>query len=100
VSPKYSTDSDDHRVTQWHSDRRYVLATWTTRPFTGHRHRHKTIEHRLVVEYTHDVGADLLHEVRSEDYAGAPDEFEPVEWLEVRAYGIRHHRKRGSRWWA
>lgn len=96
MSSKYSTDQDSG--TYWHSDRRHVMATWTTKPFVGHRHRHEVVEHRIVVEYTHDVGADVRHEVRSDDSAKFPDDWTAAESVEVRDYGARHDKHESKRW--
>lgn len=90
--PKYSTDQDAEDATEWRSDTRHVFAEWSTKPFVGHRHKYETVEHRLVVEYTHDVGADLLHEVRSTDSGKFPDDWQAVETLELRDYGARLYR--------
>jgi hypothetical protein len=97
MTAKYSTAQDDD-VTHWHCDRRYVLARWSDKPFVGHRHRHETVEHRLVIEYTHEVGADILHECRSEDTETFPDEWAVVERVEIRDYGARHDRDERMRW--
>jgi hypothetical protein len=99
VSPKYSTDSDT-RTTELDPDSRHILAEWSDQPFVGVRKRHDTIEHRLVVE-VHDGGsADILHEIRSDDTEKPPDEWEAVEWIEVREYGTRYQRTSGRGWWA
>lgn len=96
MSPKYSADQDG--ATQWRSDQRYVFATWRSNPFVGHRHRHETVEHRLVVEYTHEVGVDVLHEVRSDDTGKIADDWELAELVEFREYGARHDRRGVARW--
>jgi len=96
MTAKYSTDQDDAQ--RWESDRRYVMAEWSTKPFVSHRHRHETVEHRLVVEYTHGVGADIRYEVRSEDSEKFPDDWSPAEEIEVRDYGARHDRHAEARW--
>lgn len=96
MTAKYSTDQDD--VRRWERDRRYVFWEWSDKPFVGHRHRHETVEHRLVIEYTHEVGADILHEVRSADTAKLPDDWTVVESVEIREYGARHTRDDRMRW--
>lgn len=96
MSPKYSTDQDHGR--EWHTDQRHVLATWSTKPFVGHRHRHETVEQRIVIEYTHGVGVDIRHEARSDDTEKVPDEWASVETIEVREYGARHDRHAPARW--
>jgi len=96
VSPKYSADPS--HASEWRSDQRHVFATWVSSPFVGHRHRHETVEHRLVVEYTHEVGVDVLHEVRSSDTGKIADEWELAELVEVREYGARHERREVARW--
>ncbi|MFB6189357.1 MAG: hypothetical protein ABEI57_05690 [Halapricum sp.] len=94
MSPKYSTgdDSNDSNTSQWRSDTRHVMAEWSTKPFADIRHRHETVEHRLVVEYTHGVGVDIRHEVRSDDTEKFPDEWMAVETIESREYGARYDR--------
>ena len=95
MTAKYSTDQDD--AARWDRDRRYVFAEWSTNPFVGVRHRHETVEHRLVLEYHHGVGVDMLHECRSEDTEKFSDEWEIVESIEVREYGARHDRRHAAR---
>lgn len=96
MTAKYSTDQND--ATRWESDRRHVLARWSTNPFVGVRHRHETVEQRLVIEYTHGVGVDIRHEARSEDSEKFPDDWAVVETVEVREYGARHDRQHNARW--
>ncbi|WP_265112236.1 hypothetical protein [Halosolutus halophilus] len=96
MTAKYSTGRDD--ATHWESDTRHVMAEWSTKPFTGFRHRHETVEHRLVVEYTHGVGVDIRHEVRSEESSKFSGEWSAVETLEVREYGARLDRQLEARW--
>lgn len=96
VTAKYSTG--DSEATTWTEDRRLVLQRWRTKPFDSHRHRHETVEHRLVVEYTHGVGADVVHEARSEDSSKFADDWEPVETVEVRDGFARHDRRVNARW--
>jgi len=97
MTAKYSTDDDAHRR-RWESDERYVLARWSTKPFVGHRHRHETVEQRFVIEYTHGVGVDILHEARSEDTGKFADDWEVVESVEVRDYGASHTRHPHAGW--
>jgi hypothetical protein len=96
VTAKYSTNQDDAK--RWESDRRYVLCEWSTTPFQGVRHRHETVEQRLVIEYSHGVGVDIRHEARSDDSEKFPDEWAAVETIEVREYGARHDRRPEARW--
>lgn len=98
MTAKYSTSSDDDHVRRWERDRLYTLAQWSSKPFVGHRHRHEVVEHRIVIAYTHEVGVDVRHEVRSEDSAKFPDEWHAVESIEVRDYGAQHTRKPEMRW--
>lgn len=84
---------------QWQSDREHVLATWSDNPFVGHRHRHERVEHRVVIQYTDGVGADIRHEVRSEDLDRLPDEeWALVESVELRSDYARHDRHDRARW--
>lgn len=99
MSPKYSTGgNDDGDASQWRSDTRHVMAEWTSKPFVGVRHRHETVEHRLVIEYTHGVGADILHEVRSDDTEHFDEDWEVVESVEVREYGASRNRRPNGRY--
>jgi len=97
MTPKYSTDSDDDS-TQWDSDTHHVLAEWTSQPFIGVGHRRETVEHRVAIEYTHEVGVDVRHEVRSEDTEKFAGEWEAVETVEVREYGARYNRSPSARY--
>ena len=98
MTAKYSTDDMD--ATMHHEDWRHVLLEHETKPFVGHRHRHETVEERLVVEYTHGVGVDITWEARSEDSGKIPDEWSAVERIEVRDYGLHHERRPERRWLA
>lgn len=99
MTEKYSTGrEDDDEGTRWEADRRYVLAQWSTQPFMGVRHRHETVGVRIVVEYHHGVGCDILLEARSRDTEKFPDEWAVVESIEVREYGARHTRRDEARW--
>ena len=105
MTTKYSVgdgdDPDDGRDadwSRWESDRRVVLAQWSSKPFHGVTHRHETVEQRIVVEYHHGVGADLIHEARSEDTAKFSDDWAPVQVVEVREWGARHDRRPEARW--
>jgi len=94
---KYSTgtDSDGRR---WESDTRHVLRQWTSKPFQGHRHRHERVEQRIVVEYFHGIGADIIHEARSEDSPKFDDGWATVQRIEIREYGARYDRRPAARW--
>jgi len=94
---KYST-GENSSGEQWESDRRYVVLQWSTKPFVGHRHKYETVECRIVVEYSAGVGADLILEARSDDTGHFADDWEPVEAIEVREYGVRHDRRPNKRW--
>jgi hypothetical protein len=98
LTTKYSAGQDNSDATRWRSDTRHVLAQWSTKPFVGHRHRHETVEQRLVVEYSHGVGVDILREARSEDTEKFADEWEVIESLEVREYGARYERHDAAGW--
>ncbi|MFB6071127.1 MAG: hypothetical protein ABEJ76_08900 [Halanaeroarchaeum sp.] len=95
---KYSVGESDRDGRTWTRDKKIVLGSWTTRPFVGHRHRHERVEQRLVVEYTHGVGVDILHEARSDDTDKFADEWQPVQSLEVREWGMRHERAENAGW--
>jgi len=100
MTPKYSIDDDAASTREWQSDRRYVLAEWSTKPFQGHRHRHETVYQRVVIQYIPDVGVDLLYEARSEDTEKFDDYWAAVEIVEVRDYGVQHTRRPEARWLA
>ena len=95
--PKYSTDSSNRTTTEWDRDRTYVLYEWSTKPFVGHRHRHETVEQRVVIEYHDGVGADVRWEARSEDTAKFPDLWGLVESVELREHGARHTKHERAR---
>ena len=94
---KYSTGQNSS-AEQWESDRRYVMWSCTCKPFDYHRHGHKSVEFRIVVEYSVGVGVDLILEARSDDTGEFADDWEPVETIEVRDYGVRHDRRPNKRW--
>ena len=96
MSPKYSTGGTTGD--RWTTDKRRVLAEWTSKPFVGHRHRHETVEHRIVVEYTPGVGLDVTHETRSEDTGKVPDEWTPVERIEGREEYAERYKSEHARW--
>ncbi|WP_135807275.1 hypothetical protein [Halorussus marinus] len=96
MTAKYSTGQDPAK--RWESDRQHVLSEWSTKPFIGIRHRHETVEHRLVIEYFHGVGVDIHHEVRSQDSEKFPDDWAAAETIEVREYGARHDLRPEARW--
>lgn len=96
MTAKYSTDQTD--ATTWDSDTRHVLYEWSTKPFMGHRHRHETVENRIVVEYHHGVGLDVLWQCRSEDSGKFSDDWETIERFEAREYQCRHDRSAKARW--
>lgn len=98
MTPKYSTNTDESDGTRWNSDRRYVLHEWTSKPFLGHRHRHEEVHHRIVIEYSHGVGVDICHEAKSDDSGKFPDEWAPIETIEVREYGAQHTRRPQTKW--
>lgn len=96
MSPKYSVD--DNGSQRWESDERYVMATWTSKPFVGIKHRHETVEHRIVVEYSQGVGLDVIHEARSEDTGKLPEEWTAVERIEGREHHARRDKSEHARW--
>lgn len=85
-------------VSRWTSDTRHVLAQWKMTPFVGHRHRHERIEVRVVLEYTHGVGVDVLLQARSADSRRIPSEWSTVESLEGRTSVARYDRAPEARW--
>ena len=95
---KYSTDSSNRTTTEWDHDRTHVLYEWSTKPFVGHRHRHETVEQRVVIEYHHGVGADVRWEARSDDTAKFPDSWCLVESVELRKHGARHTKHERARY--
>lgn len=97
MTAKYSTD-DGTTVRRVEHDDRFVLATWTSKPFVGIGHRHETVEHRVVVEYSHGLGGTVRYECRSEDSGKFPDEWGVVESVELREYAARLDRQPEARW--
>lgn len=63
-----------------------VVAEWTEMPFTSYDRRGDVVEHRVVLEYYGETGADVRHEYRSSDADRYPD-----EWTEYTAYELRDH---------
>ena len=94
MTAKYSIDQND--ATTWDSDTRHILYKWETKPFMGHRH--ETVHQRLVVEYHHGVGLDVLWQCRSEDSGKFSDDWETIERIEAREYGCRHERTPKARY--
>lgn len=66
--------------------RERLVATWTDKPYTGVKKRHRTVEHRVKAVWYPGVGADIIHEVRSED-AGV-DDWQLAEKWEFRDQGV------------
>lgn len=62
------------------------IATWTDRPYTGHRKRHIAVEHRILVNWYPGVGCDIRHEIRCEERGH--DEWTPAETWEFRDYSV------------
>jgi hypothetical protein len=66
-----------------------TVATWTTAPYTGHRKRGWTVDHRVrVLSYEHG-GVDVVHECRSGDDPGIGDDWTEVRVVEARDHGLR-----------
>ncbi|RLM83683.1 hypothetical protein D3D02_16915 [Halobellus sp. Atlit-38R] len=95
--PKYSTDSETTSK-HWDQDLRHVLYSSSSKPFQGVRHRHETVEQRIVIEYHHGVGMDVRWEARSTDTEKIPDEWALVEEISVRDGRARHDRHARARW--
>lgn len=79
------------------SDEDLLVASWTERPFTSHRRRSVTVEHRILLDAYPGVGVDLRHEVRCDDY-GPGDGWVLAEAYEVREHGVDRVRPNGE-WW-
>jgi len=63
----------------------YTVAEWTEMPYTSHDRRGAVIEHRVVFEPFNAIGADIRHEVRSDDgRANVSDEWTAVKVFEMR----------------
>jgi len=93
---KYDTGRNDGVVQQ-----ERVVGSWSERPFTSYDKRSYVIEHRIVVETHGSVGVDVRHEVRSDDYDGAPDDWTPKEVYEAREHGVdKITAAEGGEWWS
>jgi len=98
VSHKYDT-GDGHRTRQqWTSDTRQILFSWECKPFNDTRDRFDTVECRLVVEFTRDVGLDVLLEARSDDTGKVPDEWTVMVSIEGRGTVANYSREPEARW--
>jgi len=97
MTPKYST-SDDSDSTVYREDTRHILRRWADKPFHGVSHRHEAVEQRIVIEYHHGVGVDILHEARSDDTPKFGDDWSVVQRFEVRDTGMRYDRRPEARW--
>lgn len=100
MTAKYATGDDDGGQSRWDAQTRHVLATWSCKPFNGHRHRDERVECRVVVEYDPEVGVDVLLEARSDDTGHFADEWQVVESIEAREYGARRDWRAPARWLA
>lgn len=64
------------------------IVRWSEMPYTGHRKRGATVEHRVMLRVYDDGNVDVAHEVRStDDRAPVPD-----EWREIDVWEVRHGR--------
>lgn len=97
MSAKYDPNEDrDSKL--WRSDKRHVLAQWQSKPFVGHHHRSDTVEQRIVVEYNHGVGADFMHQARSDDTEKFPDDWATIQTIETRSSNAYYWRAPEMRW--
>ena len=67
----------------------HVVARWEEAPYTSHRRRGHTVQHRVVLEHYGGAGADVRHEVRSTDDNSVPSEWSELDTYELRDHGIR-----------
>lgn len=63
-----------------------LITEFSSRPYTGHRHRRTAVEHRILANWYPHVGADVRHEIRCEDL-DIPD-WSHAEIWELREHGI------------
>jgi hypothetical protein len=63
----------------------YTVAEWSEMPYTDHRKRGAVVEHRVRL-IVYDAGSiDVLHQVRGDDDAAVP-----AEWNTLVAYEYRN----------
>ena len=98
MSSKYSTGNDAETRKQWNADERLILFEWTCKPFVSVSKRHREVECRLVVEYNHGVGLDVLLQARSEDTPKIADDYETVVSVEGRDGYATYSRQENARW--
>ena len=74
-----------------------LICEFTTKPFTGHRKRHISVNHQFVLNAYPDGSVDIRHLVRCPE-RGFESWTEAEAW-EIRDHGIERVPKAG-RWWA
>lgn len=97
-SHKYNSGSTPGTQKQWTTNRRKVLFSWMCKPFQDVKHRHETVECRLVVQFTPDVGLDVLLEARSENSNKVPDDWTTMIAVEGRTGIATYIRKPEAKW--
>lgn len=98
MAPKYSTGDEVETRKQWDGDERLVIFEWTCKPFVSTSKMHREVECRLVVEYTHNVGLDVMLQARSDDTPKMADEYETVVSVEGREGYANYRRQANARW--
>jgi len=61
-----------------------LVASWSDKPYTSHRKRHITVEHRIFVVWYPGVGCDIRHEIQC-------DERGYNDWTVAEAWEFRDH---------
>jgi hypothetical protein len=64
-----------------------VLARWSDKPYVSVDKRYDTVEHRITAGFYPNVGADVRHEIRSDDRG--IDDWTLAEKWEFRDHGIQ-----------
>ena len=98
MSTKYDTGDGDRTRSQWTTDTRHTLFKWECKPFHDVRDRFDTVECRLVVEFTPDVGLDVLLEARSDDTGKVPDQWTVMVSIEGRGGVANYSREPEAKW--
>lgn len=63
-----------------------LITEWSNKPYTSHRKRHITVNHRIVINWYPDVGCDVRHEIKCD--RRDIDEWTLAEKWECRAHGV------------
>lgn len=95
---KYSTGARGETRKEWTQEKRRVLFSWECTPFVDVSRRYDTVECRLAVEFTPNVGLDVLLEARSDETDKVPDEWAVMVSVEGRDGVANYRRQSEARW--